>query len=163
MCRSRNGQRVNFIYNQAYGDKDGIKYTNEIDAWYVLPEAHKFSSIYCANAMYIRSRSFGLPDFDTSALTDDQRRAIYEVEHRRWTMSALILGYSPVTEKMRDEWKKRREASETAAKDEYKALKNKFIHMDITPYEDLITSEKDKDELIISRLSYILGSSPYQK
>ena len=78
-------------------------------------------------------------------------------------MSALILGYSPVTEKMRDEWKKRREASETAAKDEYKALKNKFIHMDITPYEDLITSEKDKDELIISRLSYILGSSPYSK
>ena len=116
--------------------------------------------------MYIRSRSFGLPDFDTSALTDDQRAAIYEVEHRRWTMSALILGYSPVTEEARNEWKGRRENPETkqAAKDEYKALKNKkFIHMDITPYDDLIASEKDKDELIISRLSYILGSSPYSK
>ena len=166
VCRSRNGQRVNFIYNQAYGDRNGIKYSNEIDAWYVLPEAHKFSSIYCANAMYIRSRSFGLPDFDTSALTDGQRAAIYEVEHRRWTMSALILGYSPVVEEARKEWKGRRENPETAqaAKDEYKVLKNKkFIHMDITPYEDLIASEKDKDELIISRLSYILGSAPYRK
>lgn len=165
VCRSRNGQRVNFIYNQAYGDKNGVKYANEIDAWYAIPEAHKFSSIYCANAMYIRSRSFGLPAFDTSALADDQRVAIYEVEHRRWTMSALILGYSPVTEELRNEWKERRGNPETeqAAKDEYKALKDKFIHMDITPYDDLITSEKVKDELIISRLSYILGSAPYRK
>ena len=81
-------------------------------------------------------------------------------------MSALILGYSPVVEEARKEWKGRRENPETsqAAKDEYKVLKNKkFIHMDITPYEDLIASEKDKDELIISRLSYILGSAPYRK
>ena len=44
-----------------------------------------------------------------------------------------------------------------AAKDEFKALKSdQFIHMDITPYDDLIPSEKDKDEIILSRIRDLL-------
>lgn len=157
--RAKKGQLVNFIYNQAFGD---IKYPDEVSAWYTIPEAHKFSSIYCANALHIRERSFGLGNnSDLSSLTDEQRYSLFDTEHRRWMMSSLLLGYSPVNKAGRDAWKTRRLSADNdkvkAAKDEFKALKSdQFIHMDITPYDDLIPSEKDKDEIILSRIRDLL-------
>jgi len=163
ISRSKIGQRVNFIYNQAYGDKNGIKYDDPESAWYSIPEAHKYSSIYCANAMYMRGRSFGIEEtLDIEKLTAVQRQSLYEVEHRRWMMSALLLGYSPVPTAERKEWKERRMSGDSgtakAAKEEYKLLKSKhFIHLDITPFEDLIPSEQEKDKLLIDKLPYIMG------
>ena len=151
--RSTNGQRVNFIYNQEYGDP---KYPDMRTAWFTIPEAHKFSSIYCANGMRVRERSF-----DISKLNEDERSSMYEVEHRRWMTSALILGYSPVPKTVLDKWKEERLSSDESlrdkAKEEYKTNKNKrFIHYDITPYDELIPSEQEKDKVILDRISFIL-------
>lgn len=162
--RSDKGKRVNFVYDQLYG-YNGIFHDSEDSAWFVRPEAHKFSSIYCANAMHIRERSFGL-NRDTDFSTMDN--LIYKVEHRRWTMSELILGYKPVKEKDRKDWKARRESADeiirNAAKSEYKDLKNNmYIHYDITPYDDLIESEKTKDKDIIDQFDYILNNGPIRK
>ena len=87
--RSIRGQRVNFVYDQAYGNPPSA--TAE-EAWYKIPESHKYSSIYSAMAMPMRMRCFDM---------DGDRRPIYEAEHRRWMMSELIMGYSyaPVRDK----------------------------------------------------------------
>ena len=87
-----------------------------------------------------------------------QGKSIYEVEHRRWMVSALILGYSAVDKETRSNWKTRRlaEADNGPADKEFKELKRSFIHMDITPYDALIPSEMFKDKVIIDRMNYIL-------
>ena len=157
--RSSKGQKVNFIYNQAYGNP---KYSDEVTAWYTLSEAHKFSSIYSANAMYIRERSFELSAMkDVSTLDEGQQTSIYEVEHRRWMMSELILGYTPYEKEKISEWKTRRMSEDTtvmeAAIKEYKDSKGKrFVHYDITPYDNLIPEEKHKDKIIIDKMGLIL-------
>lgn len=164
--RSEHGKNVNYIYYKEYGEKGKFGSISEVEekdrAWYAIPEAHKFSSIYCANAMHIRKRSFRLNDkCDVSPLTSHQKSLLYEVEHRRWVMSELLLGYSPVAKAKRDAWKSRRENPDRLvadeAKKEYRELKKNFIHLDITPYDELIPEEQKKDEVIIRNISKILG------
>ena len=79
--RSLYGKRVNYIYDQAYGNPPSA---DEEDAWYKIPEAHKYSSIYCANAMFLRRKCFDM---------NADRLPIYEAEHRRWLMSELLMGF----------------------------------------------------------------------
>lgn len=79
--RSRFGKRVNYVYDKAYGNPPS---KNEEEAWYKIPEAHKYSSIYCANAMFLRQKCFDM---------NADRLPIYEAEHRRWMMSELLMGY----------------------------------------------------------------------
>ena len=159
LARTKKGQRVNFIYNQNY---DAIKYPDPVSAWYAISEVRKLSSIYCANALNVRKRSFDLGNgHGLSSLTEAQRHSLFDTEHRRWMMSALLLGYAPVEQAVRDAWKARRLSTDSdtanAAKEEYQALKsNHFIHLDITPYDDLIPEEQEKDEIILNRINEIL-------
>lgn len=149
--RAKKGQIVNFIYNQRNGD---IKYPDQVSAWYTLPEAKKFSSIYCTNALNIRRRSYEVGNGRClSSLTGGERYSLFDTEHRRWMMSELLLGYAPVSKAVLDEWKTRRLSTDSstkeAAKAEFSDLKNNhFIHLDIAPYDDLIPDEQQKDELI---------------
>lgn len=81
IMRSLYGKRVNFIYDRAYCNPPSV---DEEEAWYKIPEAHKYSSIYCANAMFLRRQCFDM---------NGDRLSIYEAEHRRWMMSELLMGF----------------------------------------------------------------------
>lgn len=157
--RSRNGQEVNFIYDQAYG----AKHETAAEAWYTIPEAHKLSSIYCANALPIRARSFGMETLDLSRMNPDELRSLYETEHRRWTMSSLLLGYGALDTETRNDLARRigseDETVRKAAKAENKRLKGQFLHMDITPYDDLTPGEQGKDEIILKKYSLIVRNT----
>lgn len=61
------------------------------------------------------------------------RRQIYEVEHRRWLISELIMGFAPgpVTDK------------------------EKFIHADIVAFDALPLAEQEKDKIIIDNIDEI--------
>ena len=159
ICRTTRGQRVNFIYDQAYVRP---KHNDEESAWFSIREAHKFSSIYCANAMTVRARSFELSEKHTVAdLSAEQRTSIYEVEHRRWMVSELLLGYAPMNKSYLAKWKEQRmstdEAVKKSAKAEFKKQKDDFyVHYDITPYSDLTPEEQVKDKIIIDEIANIL-------
>lgn len=86
-------KRVNLVYHRAYVDADC---TDEEQAWRTISESDKYSSVYCAAAMHLRSVCFDMKG---------DRRPIYEAEHRRWMMSELLMGFSPapVTNKERFE------------------------------------------------------------
>lgn len=79
--RFARGQRVNYIYCQQYKGKDSQDSEAE---WYKISEADKYSSIYCANAMYLRKECY-------AEVSDPV--AVYEAEHRRWVMSELLMGF----------------------------------------------------------------------
>lgn len=120
--RSLRGQRVNYIYDQAcsFSPSKTIE-----EAWYKIPEAHKYSSIYCANAMPLRCLCYDM--------TSSDRRPIYEVEHRRWMTSELIMGYAP-----------------GSATD-----KSKFIHADIVAFDELTPEEQEKDKILVDNIDEI--------
>ena len=71
-----------------------------------------------------------------------------EMEHRRWMMSCLLMGYLPMT------------INESAAvrqdKVLFKQYKNNNIHADITTYSLLNEEEKGKDLLLIENVDKIL-------
>ena len=141
--RTAAGKRVNRLYDREYGNPPAA---DEDAAWKVLPQAHKLSSIASANFMPMVLRCFGLePDPEVfREIPDDILETISETEHRRWMSSVLMMGYSPATKEQRKD------------KSRFKYLKNeKFIHLDIMPYEDLLHEQK-KDRLLVSNIPYIL-------
>ncbi len=133
--RSRQGMRVNYIYAKAYNTNPGTP----IEEWTKLSFAHKYSSILCANAISLRGRCY-----DESSTESDR----YEAEHRRWSLSVLLMGYKPYPEEMNDK---------ARAEGTFKKLKSQFIHLDLMPYDKLPESEKAKDKLLIDNSEYIIS------
>ena len=140
--RSAKGKRVNRLYDLEYGDPPA---DNEEEAWMKLSHAHKTSSIASANSILTKLRSIGCEPSKTGIkLSDSQLDSLSEMEHRRWMVTMLLMGYSAAP------------ATERKDRSRFKQLKNeRFIHLDIAPYEEL-PHEQEKDMLIVSNIPYIL-------
>lgn len=160
LYENERGKRVNFLYDQLY-----VGSSNILEAWTKLKEAHKLSSIYSADSVFIKMRSFGITQDnpDITKLTDKDLELLNEVEHRRWMTSVLFLGYWPMTKEARADLISRKYGDNpkvaAEAKAEFKDLKEHFIHPDITPFQNLPEDERRKDDLIIRNIPYIIGKS----
>lgn len=131
------GKKVNRFYDTQYN----MPPAQDADsAWYGIPEAHKLSSIYCAMALPLRQECVSAAD---------DAMAICEVEHRRWMMSCLLMGYMPFnlseSERVR------------ADKQRFKEEKNNYWHADIAPFHDLDDFEKSKDLLFVENSGNIIS------
>lgn len=165
--RRQRGQRVNFVYSILFEKKD--KNSKDMDnRWYSLSEANKFSSIYCANSIDIKQRSFPNDLYDVTT-------ELCDVEHRRWMMSVLLLGYKAypaierreLIEAVRNEVKmlKKGSSDKEDPKEQSetwriinKKKREKFLHIDIDDFDDLVDQfEKDKDKGLILRIPFIVG------
>lgn len=125
--RSDRGQRVNYSYCKAYGSGN---LGSAVAEWFKISEADKYSSIYCANAMFLRMDCYPISSSDDSVLMP-----IYEAEHRRWMMSELLMGFASGE----------------------KTDKKRFIHADIVPFDCLTPEEQHKDKILIDNMKYIMG------
>ena len=141
--RTAMGKRVNRVYDMEYGNPPA---NDEEEAWKGLPYAHKYSSIASANSITMKMRCFRIePTIEhIRSLSDDEKNSLSEVEHRRWMVTQLLMGYSAAT------------IDERRDRSHFKELKNeKFIHLDIAPYDEL-PGEEEKDLLIINNIPYIV-------
>lgn len=107
--------------------------------WKTLSVAHKWSNLYCAYSIPCKLASLramrGLNPDDTSrdldALTEDEISEIAAMEHNRWNVEKLLMGYRKASP---DEDKYGKNP------DDASKLKNNndlFIHHDIRPFNDL--------------------------
>ena len=148
LTRSLRGMRVNHLYDMEYGNPPS---SSPEEAWHNIPYAYKLSSIASANAIPLSMRCYDLQPTRASidAISDDIIESLSEMEHRRWMMSVLLMGYSAATATMRKD------------RTNFKYLKNeKFIHLDIAPYSELF-HEAEKDKLIVSNIPFIItGDKP---
>lgn len=156
--RTLGGQRVNFSYYRA---KKPEMYPDDLAAWLDLQDAYKFNSIYCANSMRVLNHNFQLLDRDLSVMTDDQWTPVCDEEHRRWMISALVMGFKALDERTRRDWTtlalcdsldEKKEATERKEQ-----LKREFLHLNITPYDDLPPDDRKIDRDIIQDIKYILS------
>lgn len=141
---TRRAQLVNYIYDYKgiYGTSpSAVPSDHELQQkWDKLPVALQWSNFYCADSVDIKLRSLGFGATPPMRLTKGQIELLAEVEHNRWNMEKLLLGYRKPTpdEEIRCQNK--------AIRDMYK--KKLFIHPDIRPYCELDKKTKEYDRCI---------------
>ncbi len=123
------GKAVNGFYDRQYNTPSA---KDADSAWYKIPEAHKLSSIYCAMALPLRQECVS---------ANDDVMAVCEMEHRRWMMSCLLMGYMPFS--LLESGRIR------ADKPMFKEEKRHYRHADIAPFDSLDDFEKRKDLLFV--------------
>ncbi len=142
---------INFLYDTA--DYDNYKFKNVVvlnamtkaqilaeadKCWKELSVALKWSNLYSAYALETKAATLramrGLDIDDTThdcdALSDQEVEVIAEVEHNRWNVEKLLMGYR----RSREEEDPRRHPEYASELSKNKKL---FIHHDIIPYADL--------------------------
>ena len=142
-------QRVNYVYNHCFSLSPGDPITapSSIDED-VLEEQWKnvgslpkqYSNIFNAMTLGTKMHSIGHTSEDWKAyyaLTMDEINILAEVEHNRWSVEELILGYRPVTA---DE--KKLVEEDISQK---KVFRNKKIHYDLRAFDDLKADSTGKN------------------
>lgn len=149
----RRAQLVNYIYDYkgTYGTSpSAVPSDHELQqAWDKLPVALQWSNFYCADSVDIKLRSLGFGVTPPMRLTKGQIELLAEVEHNRWNMEKLLLGYrkpTPEEELL---------CRDKAVHKEYK--EKRFIHTDIRPYCELAEGTKDYDRCISECLPLVVN------
>lgn len=147
----RRAQMVNYIYDfmikyntcpSAWPSDDELQ-----SCWNELPVALQWSNIYCADSIFVKLRSLGADSAPLRRLTSAEIEIMAEVEHNRWNMEKLLLGYRKPTPD---------EAELCKDKNIRKKYKNeRFIHTDIRPYNELNEGTKVYDRGISECLPLI--------
>lgn len=137
-------KQVNYIYDYMYnkGEVPDIMGRKSLldEMWRNVIPAKRWSNIYNASTVEIKLRSMGLDakHYQEWQLTPKQLDILAAMEHNRWNIEELILGYRAATAEEKDE----------IAKDVEKEkgnFKKKFIHYDICPFDDLQPDEESKN------------------
>ena len=134
-------QFVNAVYHHCYAQPAGTPVTapanidkraSELLWWDVNNQSKVYSNIFNAMTMGTKMHSIGHVQNDWAAyyaLSHDEIDMLTEVEHNRWSVEELILGYRPVTEA-----EQHLVESDISQKE---ILRNKKIHYDLRAYSDL--------------------------
>ena len=137
-------KNIKYIYDQCYRENDKewsgqMVWAVEIDKeererlWEKESNVKRMSCIYNAMTIPSKMRSLGLNENDWDKFYDIPQQDIEllaQVEHNRWCVEELILGFRPCT----DEEQEQIAADVKSQKKEYKARK---IHYDLRAYNDL--------------------------
>ncbi len=129
-------KRLNYFYTCSYGQEGSptnMPTENVESAWRnVQTFSMRYSNIYNVMTVATKMRSLGHEEKDWDrffALTKDEIVTLTAVEHNRWSVDRLILGFRPPTDTEREEIKEN-----LSLKDVYKQKK---IHYDLCSYREL--------------------------
>lgn len=142
-------QRVNYVYNHCFSLAPDAPITAPSDINEELLEEQwrkvgalpkQYSNIFNAMTLTTKMHSIGHSAEDWKeyyALTQTEINVLTEVEHNRWSVEELILGYRPVTD----------EEQSIIEKDitQKKVYRNRKIHYDIRAFDDLRSDSTGKN------------------
>ena len=155
-------KRVNALYDYyfAHNELPSVIDADKSEAlWRALPITKQWSNVFVAASVPTKLRSIGIDWSITNPtklapLKDSDVALLTEMEHNRWNIEELLMGYRPV------------KSDEDKAIDADKSLKkqyrNRFIHYDIRPYGCLKEDATGRnssvyDEVIVRALPLILN------
>lgn len=127
-------KETNFTYEQNFGNPAG-KTADSL--WTGLRLAAQFSNIY--NANYALATLHRMPT-----------EYMAELEHNRWNMEKLLVGFRAIDKQERDdlEWGRVENAEERIS-----SLKAQFYHHNISPFANLTQVSIDKDAVLTAALA----------
>lgn len=156
-------KKISYIYDHfsTYDNlavKIDMAKANQI--WNDTATSKRWSNIFAAASIPTKLRCIGVNwDINTPChlndLTEEQVSLLAEIEHNRWNIEELLLGYRPVYKSEDEEI--------DADKSKKKAYRNRFVHYDIRPFDGLKTDSSGRradeyDEVIVRSLPLILKS-----
>lgn len=142
-------QRVNYVYSHCFSlaPDDPITAPATIDEnlmenlWQQVGSLSKqYSNIYNAMTLGTKMHSLGHTSDDWKeyyALTMEEINILTEVEHNRWSVEELILGYRPVTDE--------EQALVENDISQKKILRRKKIHYDLRAFDELSADSTGKN------------------
>ena len=131
---------VKYIYDMYWAEQKQATsippLVNLRDKWKSSKTVKKWSNRYNANTIEIKKRSFKIND--TDAIKEENILLLAKVEHNRWNVEELLLGYRPT----------KTDECETIGTNPQKKeeLKNDFIHNDICPFEKISYMDIEPEE-----------------
>lgn len=139
----RMAMNVNHVYDRCYADNyeawsGQLRYAVEIDkqardaSWGRLKNVKRMSSIYNALNIPTKLRSIGLSEDEWDKFYDIPQQDIEllaQVEHNRWNVEELIMGWRPCTDEERQ--------AVDADINKKEELKQQRIHYDLCAYSEL--------------------------
>lgn len=143
------GKRLNYLYYLHY---KGLSFTSmpaadskELNApWYGISYAKQMSSMFSASHIPFKRRS------------DADRALTAVVEHDRWNVERLLMGYMPLPKSVRNEMNQGEMDGDKDAVALHLNYKDKqFIHRDIAPYDELQEKVAANDTLIVDHMKHI--------
>ena len=173
----RMAKLINYLYNKAdyttfrFPDSLILDITSKTEIWQdaekfwkTLSVAHKWSNLYCAYNIPCKLASLramrGLEPDDTShdldALSKEEIREIAAVEHNRWNVEKLLMGYR----KAKPNEDKYSCPDNPDFADKMSKNKKLFIHHDIRPF-DKLDAVKQMDFEIARCLPWIVRVGVY--
>lgn len=141
--------RVNYVYNHCFalGPDEPVAAPADIDfelmerQWAELGSFSKqYSNIYNAMSIPTKMRQAAIKSDDWQAyyaLSKEEIEQLAEVEHNRWSVEELILGYRPVTDEEQTEVERDIKLK--------KELRQRKIHYDLRAFVDLRTDATGKN------------------
>lgn len=149
-------QAFNYIYNYYFAHSNllplSLPSRDELfKDWQDLTIANQWSNIYLADSFEFKLRSIGYDINSGKPLTisDTDKENLARVEHNRWNMEKLLIGYRALHE---DEWKDLENGKVTKGK-----LKNEhFVHHCLVPYDKLSKDDMVLDKNIIETLPMVV-------
>lgn len=147
------GQAINYVYDfvaRHDSPPHSLPGKQELeDKWNDLSVAHQWSNLYNAYSSGYKLRSVGVTNPHYIDLTEDQVKLLAKVEHNRWNVEKLLLGFrKPTAEEL---------IIIQSSKEKRNEYKNKrFVHQDICPYEQLSDDSKKYDINIMKCLPLII-------
>lgn len=153
-CNVKDGRFPDSLVLAAISDETLWKDADAL--WKGLSVADKWSNLYCAYSIPCKLASLrimrGLKPDDTSQdqqpLTEKEIHTLAVVEHNRWNVEKLLMGFRRPKEN-EDKYE------HPEFKDELKANKKIFIHHDIRPFSDLDDIQQ-MDFEIVKHIPWIL-------
>jgi hypothetical protein len=140
---------IHYVYEKTKEDflVDSIPNDKVLEAaWKGIGTSLKWSNRYCANSVYIKQRSLKInPDEE---LTAEQINLLARIEHNRWNIEKLLMGYRATTPK--------EEEDIASGKQTKKYYKERFIHNDIRTYQTLT---EDDENILVSRYDVNIAKS----
>ncbi len=147
-------KRINYLYRNKVFEKMGEPEVLD-GLWRGLSYAEKMSNIYAANSIYGKYRSMGINEGES--VPDATVDILARMEHARWNMEKLLVGFSALPKEKRDELNTKLDNKDPNVKEEIKRLKNEdFKHKDIAPYDELREKSKEYDKAIVRNLADVI-------
>lgn len=154
-------KRANYAYEQIYAEDNNISPTMEVmdSLWQKLGREKgiikQWSNIYHVSAIGTRLRSVGL-NFNVREIPPHNIDDMAQVEHNRWNIEELLLGYRPVTQIEEQEILQEERKGKEFKEKKISELKKNYIHYQIRAYDQLSESMKLNDRKITEKIPFIL-------
>lgn len=139
-------QKINFSYEKEPKPEDTPQ-----SLWRKLSVALQWSNFYSAYSKEIKSRSFNIPQGKDPS--ERETELLSMVEHNRWCVEKLLLGFRKPNKEEQAEIDRGDIVVENGKeKDKARWYKDRFVHKDLVPNEQLTRESSKHDEDVINAI-----------